>query len=347
MIERTPISRRQLSRRWLFRAAGAAAAYPLLTRRSARAAAPEKIVLGSGRHRYEWVSSWAKLPEGMSFGNTHGCIVIDGKQRVLMNTDTENAIIAFDQKGKYLKSWGTDWKGGLHGMAIAQDAGKEVLWVAHTSRHEVVKSTLDGQVLMALPFPEQAGVYKDHNQYKPTSVAVAPNGNIYIGDGYGLSWVHQYTPKGEYVRSWGGKGAEPGKMNTPHGVWVDTRKKTPVLMVCDRGNHRLQIFDLDGKLLDGVTGILDLPCHATQHGQDIVVADLKGRVSILDKDNKLLVHLGENSDPAKRGQNKVPNEQWKDGEFTAPHCARWDAQGNLYVLDWNFQGRITKLKRVA
>jgi hypothetical protein len=254
----------------------------------------------------------------------------------------------FDPNGKFVKSWGAQFKGGSHGMCVVKDKGKEVLWLSHIGRHEVVKCSLEGDVLMTLPFPEKAGVYEKPDQYKPTSVAVAPNGNVYIGDGYGLSWVHQYTPEGEYVRSWGGKGAEQGKLNTPHGVWIDTRKKTPVLLVADRGNHRIQIYDLEGKLLESVgSDFLKSPCHIHQRGTDLVVPDLQGRVSILDKDNKLVCHLGEQPDPQISGKNPIEKDKWKDGEFLAPHCARWDDQGNLYVLDWNKFGRITKLKRVA
>jgi hypothetical protein len=136
-------------------------------------------------------------------------------------------------------------------------------------------------------------------------------------------------------------------MRTPHGVWVDTRKKEPTLIVCDRENHRLQIFDLEGKLLDIVADDLRRPCHIQQHGEDMVVADLAGRVTILDKNNKVITHLGDNADPSLRAVNKVEKEKWKDGEFISPHCAHWDAKGDLYVLDWNFLGRITKLKKLA
>jgi DNA-binding beta-propeller fold protein YncE len=291
------------------------------------------------------VKDWAKLPAGMSFGNTHGCIVVDSRNRVYVNTDTENAVIVFDANGKFLKSWGKEFAGGLHGMCVFKEEGRELMYLAHTSRHEVVKATLEGEVLQTYPFPVKAGVYKDKDEYKPTSVAVAPNGDFFVGDGYGQSWVHKYSAKGEYLSSWGGKGEEPGKMRTPHGVWVDTRRKDPVLLVADRGNHRLQVFDFDGKLLDMVTGILDLPCHIHQRGTDLVIPDLNGRVTILDKDNRLVAHLGENIDPERKGKNKVAADTWRDGEFIAPHCARWDARGDLYVMDWNFLGRITKLKR--
>lgn len=339
-----------LSRRNLIKSlgvAGVASALGAGLGQAAAPAAPKRVVLGVGKHRYEWVSGWGKLPAGMSYGNTHGGIVVDARGRVYVNTDSEHAIVVFEPSGSFVKAWGKDFAGGLHGMCLVQEDGREVLYLAHTSRHEVVKASLDGEVLHTLPFPEKAGIYKDKSLYKPTGVAVAPTGEIFVGDGYGLSWVHKYTAKGEYVKSFGGKGAEPGKMNTPHGVWIDTRRKTPSLIVADRANARLQVFDLDGKLLDVVAGILNLPCGLHQRGTDLVVPDLSGRVTILDKDNRLVAHLGENLDPERKGKNKVAPDTWTDGEFIAPHSARWDARGDLYVMDWNYVGRITKLRRLG
>ena len=83
-----------------------------------------------------------------------------------------------------------------------------------------------------------------------------------------------------------------------------------------------------------------------QRGGDTVVADLAGRVTILGPENELVCHLGDNPDPEKRAKNGVPSDQWKNGEFISPHCARWDAEGNLYVMDWVSEGRISKLERV-
>jgi hypothetical protein len=83
-----------------------------------------------------------------------------------------------------------------------------------------------------------------------------------------------------------------------------------------------------------------------QRGGDLVVADLAGRVTILDKDNRVIAHLGDNPDPKKRATNQVPPDQWVDGVFISPHCPRWDNQGNLYVHEWLTSGRVIKLKRV-
>jgi DNA-binding beta-propeller fold protein YncE len=308
--------------------------------------APPRIVLGDGQHRYEWVRGWGELPAGMTLGNTHGCVLVDAQGRVYLNTDTENAVIVFSPEGKFLKSWGKELAGGLHGMALVREGDKEFLYLTHTERHEVLKATLDGEILWTIPWPEKSGVYASAAEFKPTSVAVTASGEIYVADGYGKSWIHEFDAKREYVRSWGGPGSEVGKLATPHGLWLDTRGEKPVLLVADRENHRLQSFDLDGKPLGVVASDLRRPCHLHQRGSELVVADLGGRITLLDGKNQVIEHLGDNPDPSLRAENGVPREKWRDGEFLAPHCACFDSAGNLYVVDWNHLGRITKLARI-
>jgi hypothetical protein len=310
------------------------------------AAAPQdRILLGTGDHVYEWVKDWAKLPEGVRLGNTHGCIAIDGRGRVLVNSDRHGVMI-FKPDGEFVKAWGKEFRGGAHGMELAREGDRELLYLAHHGRHEVVKTTLEGEVVSTLPFPEASGVYGRREEYRPTSVAVAPNGDVYVADGYGLSWIHHYNARGEYVRSWGGKGSEEGRFDTPHGLMIDTRSEPPTLVVCDRENHRLQIFSLEGKLVGVVKDLFRRPCHSRLSGRHMAVADLAGRVTILDGRNRLIAHLGENADPKKWAQNGVPRREWADGQFISPHCAAWDAEGNLYVMDWLSSGRVTKLRRV-
>lgn len=303
------------------------------------------VILGSGKHTYEWVKGWAQLPMGMNYGNTHGCIATDSKGNVYVNTDLHGTVV-FDPDGRFMKSWQKNLGGQTHGLAFAKEGETEIAWQTHLGRHQLIKTDLDGKVLLAIDFPAEAGVYKSKNEYNPTSCTVAPNGDVYVGDGYGKHWVHQYKASGEYIRSWGGTGKEPGKMNTPHGVWVDTRKDPAVLIVADRGNNRLQIFSLEGQHIGFVHEGLRAPCHLAINSEgDIVVPELVGRITLLDKENKLIAHLGEGKNP-KRGSNDFPPQQWVDGEFTAPHCACWDKDGNILVQDWNFVGRWSKLKRV-
>ena len=157
-------------------------------------------------------------------------------------------------------------------------------------------------------------MYKAETDFHPTTVVVAPSGEIFVGDGYGQSYCHKYDANHKYVKTFGG----PGKMQCPHGMWIDTRSDKPTLIVADRENHRLQIFDLDCNLQKMVTEGLRRPSNFGQLGSDLAIADLEGRVTILDKDFKLVTHLGDNPDPNKRAQNGVPSSQWRDGEFVSP-----------------------------
>lgn len=310
----------------------------------------EKIILGAGKHKYEWVKGWGKLPDGMQYGSTHGAVQVDSAGRIYVNTDTENAIIVFDADGKFIKAMGKEWKGGVHGMQIRKEGAQDFIYLTNLARHEFAKLTLDGETVWVKGYPEKSGVYKTKDQFKPTGIAFAPNGEFYVTDGYGENYIHRYNAKGEYVSSWGGKGKEDGKFNTPHAIIVDTRGKTPLVLVTDRANHRLQWFTLAGKhvrTLEGNNELLRLPATLHLRGTDLAIGELDGRVTILDKDNNLVTHMGEGPDPAKRKTNKVPPAEWLDGQFVAPHGITWDKQGNLYVEEWMLSGRIVKLKRVS
>lgn len=306
------------------------------------------IRLGEGGQVYEWVAGFGVYPDGKELGNTHGQIAVDRKGRILFNTDTENAVAIFAPDGEFLGAWGAQFAGGMHGMCLVEEEGEEFLYCAHIGRHEVVKCTLDGKVIWTLPYPAEAGIYQNANEYRPTDVAVTPEGAIYVVDGYGKGWVHQFDAERRYVRSWGGPGTEPGRFRTPHGITLDTRGREPRLIVADRENGRLQVFDLEGGLRSVVTGLFRRPCSSYVHpdGRHLVVPDLGGRVTILDERNELVCQLGDQPDPEKRANNGVPKEQWQAGVFLAPHGAAWDRNGDLYVLDWNRHGRVSRLRLV-
>ncbi len=304
-------------------------------------------VLGSGAHTYEFAGSWAKTPAGVQFGYTHG-VCIDSAHRIVIHNRSKDAVAFFDDQGKFIKSWGPEFAQGAHGMLRTVEGGTEFLYLADPERHLVAKTTLDGEYVWTLRVPKECAAYTAEEQYKPTNVAVGPNGDVYIADGYGLSWIHQYNAKAEYIRSWGGKGAEAGKMDCPHGIWLDTREDAPALVVADRSNARLQYFSLDGKHLSFVTQELRRPCHFDQRNGELLIPDLYGEVTIFDKDNKLVTHLGDNLDVWKtKGWPNLPHDQRPDGKFVSPHAACWDHDGNIFVVEWIEDGRVTKLRRVA
>jgi len=305
-----------------------------------------RIELGSGQARFERVTDWAQLPDGVTFGNTHGCIVVDSEDRVYVNTDSERAVMVFEADGTFVNSWGAELAGGLHGMTLVREGDKEFLYLAHTGRHEVLKTTLAGEVLWRVGYPAESKIYEDASGYRPTSVAVCPDGRFFVTDGYGSSWIHEYDAEQQYVRSVGGPGSERGLYRTPHGIDLDTSKAAERLIVADRENHRLQVLDLQGATQSVFDQELRRPCHTHSFRGQLAVADLAGRVTLLDADGELIAHLGDNPDPKMHANNGVPPGDWRDGEFIAPHCANWDSQGNLYVMDWVSAGRISKLRRL-
>jgi hypothetical protein len=230
-------------------------------------------------------------------------------------------------------------------MTLVREEGREVLYLAHTGRHEVLKATLDGEILWTLGWPEESGVYASANEYRPTSVAVAPDGTLFVADGYGASWIHRFSRERRWLSSFGGPGSEAGRLATPHGLLLREGAQGTELLVADRENHRLQRFDLEGGLLPPIAADLRRPCNAAAEDGTLAVADLAGRVTLLDAEGALIAHLGDNPDPEQRARNDVPREAWRNGEFLAPHAAAWDSRGNLYVVDWLAPGRVTKLRR--
>jgi hypothetical protein len=321
------------------------------------------IITGGPKTPYLWESDWLKLPEQREWlGSTHGCIVTDAKDNVFLSADSGDAIQVFDKHGNFVRSFGADWGAGVHGLSIVTEAKEvitesegmtenvgvlvEALFVAHTAKQRVFKTTLTGEVLLELEFPTASGKYENRASYKPTSVAVAPDGRLFVADGYGLSWIHIYSADGIYLSSFGGPGEGPENLRTPHGLWLDTHGETPTLLVSDRENHRIARFSLDGKFLGGTdpeSGLLRRPCHLQFAGDVAVVADLAGRVTLLNEKLELITHLGDNPDATQHANFGVTPDKWRDGAFLAPHCARIDSAGNLLVMDWNVAGRITRL----
>ena len=242
-------------------------------------------VAGSGAHTYEVIHDWGELPADIKYGNTHGvCEDAQGHiyihHTVNKDSQSHNSMVVFDAKGKYVTSWGPEFMTGAHGLFIHKEGRDQFLYLCDTKRAVVVKTTLSGEQIWSIGYPEQSEAYKPGAdgkkiKYSPTNLAIAPNGDIYVGDGYGSSYINQYNSKGEYIRTFGGLGKEAGQLSCPHGIIVDTRGgKEPVLTVADRGNNRIQRFTLEGKHVDFIGGT-NMPCHFGYFKNgDTVVPDL-------------------------------------------------------------------------
>jgi sugar lactone lactonase YvrE len=341
------------SRRRFLQAAGAAAPAILGATDKAGSKAP---VLGSGKHTYEAIHDWGELPAGIKYGNTHG-VVQDSQGHIYVHhtvhatSESADSMVVFDQKGKFVKSWGKEFKGGAHGLHIQKEGSTEYLYLCDTKRAVVVKATLDGEEVFSIGYPEQSDAYKPgpdgtRIKYSPTNLAIAPNGDFYVGDGYGSSYINQYNNKGGFIRTFGGKGKEAGKVDCPHGIAVDLRGKTPTLMVADRANNRIQRFSLDGQHIEFIAGTAQ-PCHFHYFKNgDMVVPDLGARVTLMDKNNQVIEQLGDDSASEYRKTRSLSRDHFTPGKFVCPHGACFDRDGNIFVVEWVEVGRVTKLRRV-
>ncbi|HAT59189.1 MAG TPA: 6-bladed beta-propeller, partial [Opitutae bacterium] len=183
---------------------------------------------------------------------------------------------------------------------------------------------------------------------KPTAITVAPNGDIFLSDGYASNIIFKYNKKGEYLSHFGKKGDALRDFHTPHGMTLDTRYDPPRLLICDR-NHlpigRLVHYDLNGNFIEEAATRLNMPTSVAIQGEYVSVPSLDGRLYILDKNNSVVSVLGYKAEPGV-SLYKVKQEDWVEGIFSGTHGSYWDKDGNLYVQDWNIDGRIMKLVRV-
>jgi hypothetical protein len=325
-------------------------------------------VLGEGAYRYEAQHGWGQLPAHIRWGNTHA-VVEDAQGNIHVHhtvhatSESADTVVVFDRSGRFIRSWGRELRGVAHGLHIQREGSEEFLYLTANAANPkaapqpelhtvVLKTTLKGDVVWRVQGPPDVEAYRPGpdgaaRRYNPTNVAIAPNGDVYVGDGYGSSYVNQYNAKGEYIRTFGGRGAAAGQLAEPHGIWVDTREATPLLVVADRRNNRLQRFTLDGRHVDFVPGFR-LPCHFDEHDGTVVVPDLHGRVTLLDRGNAIVAHLGDSGSPEWNNPlRREPSDKFIPGRFICPHGACFDRDGNIYVVEWVEVGRVTKLRKVA
>ncbi len=324
-------------------------------------------VLGKGEFTYEAIHDWGELPANIRWGNTHG-VVEDSQGNIYVHhtvhatSESADSMVVFDRNGRFVRSWGHQFRGVAHGLHIRKEGSDEFLYLTVNATNPrltpqpemqavVVKVTTRGEIVWTIQGPPDIPEYNPAAdgtpaRYNPTNVAIAPNGDLYVGDGYGSYFVNQYNSRGEYIRTFGGKGSEPGKLNEPHGIWMDTRGPDPALLVADRRNSRLQRFTLDGRHLDFVTGFR-LPCHFDEQRGTVVIPDLQGRVTLIGRDNQVIEHLGD-SNPANWNNplRTQPRDAFIPGEFICPHGACFDHDGNIFVVEWVEVGRVTKLRKV-
>ncbi len=339
-------------------AAGTAATVAAPTIVLARKTDPKNVVVGEGEHQYECLHDWGQLPDGHHYGGASHGVAIDSAGLIyITHHGAPGSIFVFDPDGKFIRAMGAEFMEGGHGVGhgidIRRDGNEEFLYLSPDNNTlGFAKLTLDGKLVWQKDrstIAGDSGLYPGNTRFRATNMNFAPDGGYYLGDGYGSGYIHRYDKNDKYVSSFGGDGAADGKFHTPHGQWLDDRDGTPKIVVCDRANKRLQYFDLDGNYLSKLEGFL-FPADIDIQGDVMLVPDLHARVTLLDKDNKVITQLGD--DEAWRAQvldgfkMRGQRERWQPGKFVHPHDACFDKDGNIFVAEWVVTGRVTKLRKV-
>lgn len=262
--------------------------------------------------KYEPIADWLKLPEGVKLGGV-AAVATDSADRVYLFHRGKQPIMVFDKDGKFLRGWGDAQVKTAHGLRVDADGN---VWITDIGNHLVTKFDGQGKVLLTLGKKDQPGNAADQFN-KPTDVAVAANGDIFVSDGYGNSRVVKFSKDGKFIKEWGKKGTGEGEFNLPHAVQLDAKGR---VYVGDRENNRVQLFDADGKFL-AVWKESGAPygLHLAPTGRLLVADGRANAVNVLDPQGKLLGRFGD------KGSNA--------GQFNMPHWLCADSRGSIYVAE--------------
>ncbi|MBL9153655.1 MAG: hypothetical protein JNK37_14265 [Verrucomicrobiales bacterium] len=293
-----------------------------------------------------------KLPAGMpAMGNQHGDVAVasNGDIYVSLMAGLRSGVQVYSADGTYLRNV-PNAPTDFHGFVIRKGPDGEFIYGPQLGGGKIVKLTLDGQVVLTIPgesIPKKYWQVNPKNQQaalRLTGCDVAPNGDIFVTDGYATDYVHRFNAKGEYLSSFGGKAA-PYLFKTLHKIAVDTRFDPPRLVGTDRANNRVVHLSLEGELLGEIATDLLMPAAAVVQGDFLAVGEIKGRVTIFDKANQVVARLGENTNPAEVGTNKIEPAQWRPGVVNAPHGVAFSPSGDLLVSEYSVHGRVLKFAR--
>jgi hypothetical protein len=322
-------------------------------------AATAPVTIGSGKFTFTLDEPWGKLPKGMHYG--YGCaLVADSQDRVYATSRSPNPCVAiFGKDGQLLETWSKEFatQVGLknpdqvaetaHGLYWSKEGDGEYLyWTENVSGPKrgpkigarVYKTDLRGKVLYTIGNVEtESSSAQKFDFDNPTDVAVAPNGDIYVVDGYGSQLMHRFDRNFKHIKTVGGPGRQHGQFSTCHGVWVSTLRKEPEVYVADRGNNRVEVYSLDLAYLRTISDFR-LPCCFYQHDGFLYVPELGARVSILDPDDHIVARLGDGGDIKPQEIRQHPDK------FKTPHALTLTSNGDLYVIEWLHFGRPRKFK---
>ena len=295
---------------------------------------------------YEFAPNFIQPPPGKAqIGNGHGEIAVDAAGNIYVSVQEKDAgLQVYGPDGKFIKA--LKLPPSLHGFVIRKDGDQEYIFAAVLGEARVFKAKLDGTIVLDIPttsFPADKIETEKDKKLHLTNCDVAPNGDIYVVDGYGQSWIFVFDHEGKFKKVFGGPG-EPLKLANTHKIFIDKRFEPARIFACDRGNNRMLHLDLDGNLIKVIAKDEGLrrPSSASFHGDLVCIAEIAGRVSVWDKEGKLVAALGMNDTKGQTNTPKVEPKDWREGIVTSPHGITFDNQGNILETEWNVFGRVLR-----
>ena len=291
-------------------------------------------VLGQGRHRYRLVADWGRLDPGqVPVKDCHAITENQAGEIVLLTNEVRNNIVTYAKDGRLVGSRENRFP-AAHALEFDRRGG-ERLWITDHQLSVVSLLTPDGREERRLEPSVLASRYPDLTKYHATNVAVMPDGDFYISDGYGSHYIHHFDPDWKHVRTFGGAGTEPANLKQPHAIWLDTRRGRPELLVCDRGNALLKWFSPSGELLRTVAVPGSQPSNvAPMADGHIAIASLNAMILILDRDDRVVSVVGGEA-PVYTSGILAPLAKAADTPFIHPHDVYVDGAGAIYVAQWN------------
>ena len=282
---------------------------------------------GDGNYTYRAVEAWGHGPDGWTFGIVSS-MATDSQDRVyIIDREPNPAIVVMDRSGKLLTTWGQDFFKKPHSIWISSD---DVAYITDCDLHTVTLHSLDGELLQMLGTPGTAG-QPGAPFNSPTWVVLGNCDDLYVTDGYGQNYVHRFSTAGELLCTWGGGGAEPGQFDIPHCVRVD---KDDRVLVVDRTNSRIQIFDLDGNFQQQWTQFAPANDLFIAADDIVYLAEAPRRISILDLEGRVITQFGE--------EGEEPGQM-----VDHPHGIWVDSRGDIYMCEVPFTpNRLTKYERL-
>ena len=274
----------------------------------------------------------------------HGDVAVSSEGEVYVSVQAPEAgLQVFSRDGKFLRNV-PNAPNDFHGFVIRKQDDGEFIYAPRLQGQSIIKMSLDGKVVLEIPDSVIPDEFKKKNKAGKTSVRltgmdVAPNGDLYVTDGYSSDYIHHFDRTGKYLGSFGGRG-EPYNFQTLHKLAIDTRFDPPRILGCDRANMRLVHLSLDGKFLGVYAKDLMKPAAVAIHGDYAAIGEIQGRVTVLDKEGKVVAQFGLTDKPEEAGTNKTEPARWRSGVVTAPHGIAFNQHGDLFVAEYNIYGRV-------